>query len=168
MKPSRTVRVGSRSSPLALAQTEEVLSLLRGRCADVVFEVVHLSTRGDRSADAVLTSLGRGAFVKDIELALLDGEIDFAVHSAKDVGPDILRTVNGKVDLAVQEGEFNVLDERPTSQRGQDGIGASVAPCGEMHYLEHHIGASPSEQREHLFGLCQREGTRSRTDADCS
>ncbi len=89
MKPSRTVRVGSRSSPLALAQTEEVLSLLRARFPDAEFEVVHLSTSGDRKADAVLTSLGRGAFVKDIELALLDGEIDFAVHSAKDVGPDI-------------------------------------------------------------------------------
>ena len=90
MKLSRTVRVGSRSSPLALAQTEEILSLLRVRFVDVQFEVVHLSTRGDRHADAVLTSLGRGAFVKDIELAVLDGEIDFAVHSAKDVGPEIL------------------------------------------------------------------------------
>ena len=89
MNLARTVRVGSRSSPLALAQTEEVLSLLRGGCADVEFEAVHLSTRGDRNANAALTSLGRGAFVKDIELALLDGEIDFAVHSAKDVGPDI-------------------------------------------------------------------------------
>ena len=90
MKPSRTVRVGSRSSPLALAQTEEVLSLLRARFPDAEFEVVHLSTRGDRNADAVLTSLGRGAFVKDIELDLLDDRIDFAVHSAKDVGPEIL------------------------------------------------------------------------------
>lgn len=89
MEHSRTVRVGSRSSPLALAQTEEIVSLLRARFTDVEFEVVHLSTRGDRNADAVLTSLGRGAFVKDIELSLLDGEIDFAVHSAKDVGPDI-------------------------------------------------------------------------------
>ena len=89
MNLARIVRVGSRASPLALAQTEEVLSLLRGRFTDVEFEVVHLSTRGDRNADAVLTSLGRGAFVKDIERALLDGEIDFAIHSAKDVGPDI-------------------------------------------------------------------------------
>ncbi len=89
MKLSRTTRVGSRSSPLALAQAEEILSLLRERFVDVQFEVVQLSTRGDQNADAVLTLLGRGAFVKDIELALLDGEIDFAVHSAKDVGPDI-------------------------------------------------------------------------------
>jgi hydroxymethylbilane synthase len=86
---ARIVRVGSRASPLALTQTDEALSLLRERFVDVEFQVVHLSTRGDRKADATLTSLGRGAFVKDIERALLDGEIDFAVHSAKDVGPDI-------------------------------------------------------------------------------
>ena len=90
MKLSRTVRVGSRASPLALAQTEEIVSLLRARFVDVEFEVVQLSTSGDRNATAVLSSLGRGAFVKDIELAVLDGEIDFAVHSAKDVGPEIL------------------------------------------------------------------------------
>ena len=89
MNLARTVRVGSRASPLALTQTEEALSLLRGRFEGAKFQVVHLSTRGDRNADAALTSLGRGAFVKDIERALLDGEIDFAVHSAKDVGPDI-------------------------------------------------------------------------------
>ena len=89
MNLALTVRVGSRASPLALAQTEEALSLLRERFVGVEFQVVHLSTRGDRKADATLTSLGRGAFVKDIEKALLDGEIDFAVHSAKDVGPDI-------------------------------------------------------------------------------
>ena len=89
VNPAPTVRVGSRSSPLALAQTEEIVSLLRARFANMEFEVVQLSTRGDRNASAALTSLGRGAFVKDIELALLDGEIDFAVHSAKDVGPDI-------------------------------------------------------------------------------
>ena len=89
MNLARTVRVGSRASPLALTQTEEALSLLRGRFEGAKFQVVHLSTRGDRNFDAALTSLGRGAFVKDIERALLDGEIDFAVHSAKDVGPDI-------------------------------------------------------------------------------
>ena len=89
MNLARIVRVGSRASPLALTQTDEALSLLRERFVDVEFQVVHLSTRGDRKADATLTSLGRGAFVKDIERALLDGEIDFAVHSAKDVGPDI-------------------------------------------------------------------------------
>lgn len=89
MNLARTIRVGSRASPLALAQTEEVLSLLRRRFEDVKFQVVRLSTHGDRHSDVTLASLGRGTFVKDIEQALLDGRIEFAVHSAKDVAPDV-------------------------------------------------------------------------------
>ena len=79
------VTIGSRASPLSVAQTEEVLSHLRPRFPDVEFAVVSISTGGDRRKDAPLLSLGRGTFVKDIELAVLNGEIDFAVHSAKDL-----------------------------------------------------------------------------------
>ena len=44
-----------------------------------------MTTGGDRKKDAALVSLGRGAFAKDIELALLTGDVDLAVHSAKDL-----------------------------------------------------------------------------------
>ena len=81
----RTVTVGSRTSPLSVAQTEEVLKLLRARFQDVEFVVEPITTGGDRNKDAPLLSLGRGTFVKEIELALLGGTIDFAVHSAKDL-----------------------------------------------------------------------------------
>ena len=79
------VRVGSRKSPLALAQTEEIVARLTAHFPDRRFEVVPMSTGGDRDKDAPLLSLGRGAFVKEIEAALLRGEIDVAVHSAKDL-----------------------------------------------------------------------------------
>ena len=79
------IRVGSRKSPLALAQTEEVLSQLRLRFPDETFTVVTMETAGDRNKDADLLSLGRGTFSTEIERALLDGEIDLAVHSAKDL-----------------------------------------------------------------------------------
>ena len=82
---SQKVRVGSRKSPLAVAQTEEVLTQLRVLFPNVQFETVAVTTSGDRNKDAPLLSIGRGAFVKEIERALLDGEIDLAVHSAKDV-----------------------------------------------------------------------------------
>ena len=88
------IRAGSRSSPLSLAQTEEVLAPLRAAYPDVDVEVVPLSTRGDRRKEAPLLSMPRGMFVRDIELALLAGEIDLAVHSAKDLPaglPDGLR-----------------------------------------------------------------------------
>ena len=79
------VTVGSRASPLSVAQTEEVLSQLRPHYPDSEFAVVPITTGGDRRKEAPLLSLGRGTFVKEIELALINGEIDFAVHSAKDL-----------------------------------------------------------------------------------
>lgn len=82
---TKRVVVGSRSSPLALAQTEEVVSRLNAAHPDAQFEIVPLSTRGDRNKTDPLLSMDRGMFVKDIESALLSGEIDFAVHSAKDL-----------------------------------------------------------------------------------
>ena len=83
------VRVGSRASPLSLAQTEEILAPLRAVYPNLRFVVVPVTTGGDRRKDAPLLSLGRGTFVKEIERALLDGEIDFAVHSAKDLPSDL-------------------------------------------------------------------------------
>ena len=81
----RPLRIGSRKSPLALAQSEEIASRLKAHFPTLRFEVVPMSTGGDRSKDAPLLSLGRGTFVKEIEAALLRGEIDMAVHSAKDL-----------------------------------------------------------------------------------
>jgi hydroxymethylbilane synthase len=83
------VRVGSRASPLSLAQTEEILASLRAIYPDRRFMVVPVTTGGDRRKDAPLLSLGRGTFAREIESALLDGEIDFAVHSAKDLPSDL-------------------------------------------------------------------------------
>jgi len=85
----KRVVIGSRSSPLALAQTEGVVGLLKAAHPDTQFEIVPLSTRGDRDKTSPLLSMDRGMFVKDIEAALLSGEIDFAVHSAKDVPADL-------------------------------------------------------------------------------
>ena len=81
----RPLRIGTRKSPLALAQTEEIAAMLRARFPGLRFEMVPMSTGGDRSKDAPLLSLGRGTFVKEIEAVLLRGEIDLAVHSAKDL-----------------------------------------------------------------------------------
>ena len=84
---NRTLKVGTRSSPLALAQTEEALALLRGMHRDVTFESVTIRTHGDEGYREDLgTPLdGKRAFTKRIDDALLDGTIDFAVHSLKDV-----------------------------------------------------------------------------------
>ena len=79
------LRAGSRSSPLSLAQTEEVLAPLRTAFPDVEISVVPITTGGDRRKEAPLLSMPRGMFAREIEVALLEERIDLAVHSAKDL-----------------------------------------------------------------------------------
>ena len=81
----RTVRVGTRGSALAIEQTEEVVSTLRKAWPEAEFEIVRITPEGDRRKSAPLLSLERGAFAKGVEEWLLDGRIDMAVHSAKDM-----------------------------------------------------------------------------------
>lgn len=85
------LRVGTRGSPLALAQTEEALARLRSLHPGAVFETVEVRTHGDEGYREDLgTPLdGKRAFTKRIEEALLDGRVDFAVHSLKDVPTDL-------------------------------------------------------------------------------
>lgn len=81
---TRQVRLGTRGSKLALWQAEWVAAQLRGNGAAVAIEVV--KTRGDAEIDRPLHQLeGKGFFTKEIEDALLDGHIDVAVHSLKDL-----------------------------------------------------------------------------------
>ena len=84
-KARKRLGVGSRSSPLSLKQTEEVLRPLRLAHPDIEFVIVLITTDGDRHKTAPLLSMARGMFAKEIENALLNEEIDFAVHSAKDL-----------------------------------------------------------------------------------
>jgi hydroxymethylbilane synthase len=80
----RTLRLGTRGSALALWQARAVAGLLEARGCVVDLSVI--KTAGDRLQDAPATaSSGKGVFVKEIEDALLAGEIDLAVHSAKDM-----------------------------------------------------------------------------------
>ena len=79
------LRVGTRGSALALAQTELVCTALRQRWPGVGVQVERITTAGDARRDVPLASLGRGAFVSEIEAALRDRRIDVAVHSAKDL-----------------------------------------------------------------------------------
>lgn len=83
------VIVGSRSSPLSIAQTAEVVSILQESCPKTEFRTVYMTTVGDRQKDIPLDSFERGVFAKEIEIALLDGRIDIAVHSAKDLTSEL-------------------------------------------------------------------------------
>ena len=83
---SEPLRLGTRGSALARAQTGQVAALLRGARPGLVVEEIVIRTRGDEARAASLHELdGKGFFVKEIEDALLRGEIDAAVHSLKDL-----------------------------------------------------------------------------------
>ena len=83
------VRIGTRTSVLAMAQTNEVLALLRAARPEVEFKIVPITPEGDRRKAAPMQSMGRGMFAKGIEEALLDGRVDIAVHSAKDLPTEL-------------------------------------------------------------------------------
>src|SRR5712691_3900520 len=82
----RRLGAGSRGSALALRQTALVVDALKMAAPEVDLETLTFKTEGDRRPDAGLEEIGgQGVFVKDIEGALLGGEIDLAVHSLKDM-----------------------------------------------------------------------------------
>ena len=89
---ARTIRIGTRGSPLALAQAREVQQRLEAAhgTGKHAFEVRVIKTSGDRIQDRPLAEAGgKGLFTKEIEEALLAGEVDIAVHSMKDM-PTVL------------------------------------------------------------------------------
>lgn len=82
----RKIIVGSRRSKLALTQTNWVIEQLRKIDPSYEFEVKEIVTKGDKILDVTLSKVGgKGLFVKEIEQAMLNGEIDMAIHSMKDM-----------------------------------------------------------------------------------
>ena len=88
--PPKVVRIATRESRLALAQTDMVRAALAAAHPGLEVEVVGMTTRGDRILDRPLAQVGgKGLFVKELEVALDEGRADIAVHSMKDVPMEI-------------------------------------------------------------------------------
>lgn len=100
----RKLIVGSRGSKLAVIQTKSVVAKIREANPDLEVSIIKIVTKGDRNRHTQLDRMaGIGVFVKELEEALLDGRIDVAVHSLKDVPTDIpqelcLRAVTERLD----------------------------------------------------------------------
>lgn len=141
------IRIATRKSPLALAQTRWVAEALRAHRPDLEVEEVPISTKGDQILDKPLAQIGgKGLFVTEIENALLDGRADIAVHSMKDVPAELAR---GLGIAAIPERE----DPRDTLvTRG--GIGLYELEAGA------HIGTSSLRRQAQLRGA--------RNDVRCS
>lgn len=86
----KKLRAGSRESRLAVVQTELVMAAIREREAACEIELVTMKTTGDKILDRTLDKVGgKGLFVKELDAALLDGRVDFTVHSCKDLPMDL-------------------------------------------------------------------------------
>ena len=89
-KPNR-FKVGTRESLLARLQTDLALNAIQSKFPKVHFEIIAVKAMGDKNQHTPLAELGgRGVFVKELEDALLDGRVDFVVHSLKDLPTEMV------------------------------------------------------------------------------
>lgn len=119
-----SLRIGTRGSALARRQTDRVVELLQEHYPGLACEVQIVSTTGDRDKETSLRIIGgRGIFAKELQSALLSGEIDIAVHSVKDltsVLPEglMLATIFERVDsrdvVISQQGNLDQIGEGST------------------------------------------------------
>lgn len=99
------VRIGTRKSKLALAQTEMFANALKKRFDDIDTEIVCISTKGDKILDKPLAMMGgKGVFISELENALLSGVADMAVHSAKDLPLELADGL--EISSALQRGNY--------------------------------------------------------------
>ena len=90
MSGTDRVVIGTRGSDLAMWQSNAVAGMLRDRYPGLEVEITIIETKGDRILDVALDKIGdKGLFTKELELALLSGEIDLAVHSLKDLQTEL-------------------------------------------------------------------------------
>ncbi|MFV0378611.1 MAG: hydroxymethylbilane synthase [Mangrovibacterium sp.] len=87
---NKTIKIGTRGSKLALWQANTVKDALSAAFPQNSFEIVTIKTKGDIILDVSLSKIGdKGLFTKEIETALLNGEVDLAVHSLKDLPTEL-------------------------------------------------------------------------------
>ena len=111
----KTITIGTRKSLLALWQSNYIKSCLEKEYPDCEVRLQKIVTKGDKILDVPLSKIGgKGLFTKEIETALLDGEVDLAVHSLKDMPtklPDI--TERAVVGDAFVSNKYNTFAEMP-------------------------------------------------------
>ena len=145
----KKLRIGTRGSRLALAQTALVEEALRSAWPGLETETVILHTKGDQVQDKPLSQVGqKGVFVSEFETALLEGRIDLAVHSAKDLP---VRLAEGLDILAVLP-RADARDVLVLPVRGTDVREKSGAPSRDGRRR------GPAGLRGVPGGRCDRDG----------
>ena len=99
MSENRKLRIGTRGSPLALAQTQLVINTIKNtlpkNAEDNDIQTVVIKTSGDRITNNLLSDVGgKGLFTKELDEALTNNEIDLAIHSMKDIPTYLPENIN--------------------------------------------------------------------------
>ena len=152
---NRKIRVGSRGSRLALIQAESVIVLLKPANPELEMELKKVRTTGDRDRSTHLDQIGVDVFVKELEEALLDGRIDLAVHSLKDVPTDIPKGL-GLVAVAERDDPRDVLVAK--AQLGDLPPGARIG-TGSLRRMVQLAKIRPDLEACGLFGQCIGRGS---------
>jgi hydroxymethylbilane synthase len=140
--------IATRASPLALWQAEHIQSLLQAAHPQLAVELLKITTRGDQVLDRSLAKIGgKGLFVKELEVALMDGRADLAVHSFKDV--PMLLEPQFEIGAVLEREDprdcfvssrFGSLDELPAGARvGTSSLRRELAV--RIHYPALQVGA---------------------------
>jgi hydroxymethylbilane synthase len=143
------IRIGSRGSRLALVQAEWVRDRIAARHSDLRVDIEVIHTKGDKLLDAPLAKLGdKGLFTKELEAALIDGRIDVAVHSAKDM-PTAVPEGLAIIAFTEREDVHDVFVANPglAADRGTDGLTVEDVPRGAR------VGSSSLRRRSQLLAL---------------
>ncbi|RAP34781.1 hydroxymethylbilane synthase [Candidatus Marinamargulisbacteria bacterium SCGC AG-439-L15] len=121
------IKIGTRRSDLAMMQAQMLKQILQKEAPNTVFELVPMSTTGDDRSDLSLSTIGgKGLFIKEIEHALLEGKVDIAVHSFKDV-TSVLAEGTQLTGFLTPESQADCLVLKGVDRLEQLPKGASIA-----------------------------------------
>jgi hydroxymethylbilane synthase len=134
---NKTIRIGTRGSKLALWQAEYVASLIKP--SGFITEIVPIETKGDVILDVSIAKIGsKGVFTEEIEAKLLDGSIDIAVHSAKDLSSEIPEELELIAFTEREDVNDVLISTNPKINLSTPGIRVGTSAVRRVAFLKHY------------------------------
>jgi hydroxymethylbilane synthase len=133
---NKTIRIGTRASKLALWQANHVAEMIKP--SGYRTEIVPMETRGDKMLDVSIAKIGsKGVFTEEIEQKLLDGSIDIAVHSAKDLSSELADELELLAFTEREPANDVVLSEKPGFNIKNDGVVLGTSSTRRVAFIKH-------------------------------
>jgi hydroxymethylbilane synthase len=133
---NKTIRIGTRASKLALWQANHVAEMIKP--SGYRTEIVPMDTRGDKMLNVSIAKIGsKGVFTEEIEQKLLDGSIDIAVHSAKDLSSELADELELLAFTEREPANDVVLSEKPGFNIKNDGVVLGTSSTRRVAFIKH-------------------------------